>query len=127
MTDAITDPAAARDVYYDGGCPLCRAEIAQYRRMKGADRIAFRDVSAGEAPKEIKPEVALARFHIRRADGRLASGFAAFLAVWRANPRLAPLARLLDREPFLTLGEAAYRVFLRFRPLWRKAALRAGT
>jgi predicted DCC family thiol-disulfide oxidoreductase YuxK len=125
MTDRTRmtqDPAAAREVFYDGACPLCRAEIAQYRRMRGAEAIGWRDVAAGEAPPEIGPEAALARFHARRADGALVSGFRAFLAVWRANPRLAPVARLLDRPPFTWGGEAAYRLFLLVRPLWRRPA-----
>jgi predicted DCC family thiol-disulfide oxidoreductase YuxK len=122
QTHATQDPAAAAEVYFDGGCPLCRDEIAQYRRMAGADAIAWRDVAAGEAPPEIGRAAALARFHVRRADGALASGFRAFLAVWRVNPRLAPLARALDRPPFTWAGEAAYRLFLRMRPLWRRAA-----
>lgn len=122
MTDVhatMQDPAAAREVFHDGACPLCRAEIAQYRRMRGAEAIAFRDAAAGEAPPEIGPERALARFHVRRVDGALVSGFRAFLAVWRVNPRLAPLARALDRPPFTWIGEGAYRLFLRVRPLWR--------
>ena len=116
------DPAAAAEVFYDGACPLCRAEIKQYRGMRGAEAIAFRDVAAGDAPPEIDADAALARFHVRRADGALTSGFRAFLAVWRANPRLAPVARLLDRAPFTWIGEGVYRLFLRLRPLWRPAA-----
>jgi predicted DCC family thiol-disulfide oxidoreductase YuxK len=123
MTDAARptqDPAAAAEVFFDGACPLCRAEIAQYRRMRGGDAVAWRDASGGEAPPEIGRDAALARFHVRRADGSLVSGFRAFLAVWRVNPRLAPLARLLDRPPFTWAGEAAYRGFLLLRPLWRR-------
>jgi predicted DCC family thiol-disulfide oxidoreductase YuxK len=116
------DPARAAEVFYDGACPLCRAEIAAYRRMPGAERIAWRDVAAGDAPAEIGRAAALARFHARRADGALVSGFRAFAAVWRANPRLAPLARLADRPPIVWIGEAGYRLFLRLRPLWRRPA-----
>jgi predicted DCC family thiol-disulfide oxidoreductase YuxK len=116
------DPAAAAEAFFDGACPLCRAEIAQYRRMRGAETVAWRDAAAGEAPPEIGRAAALARFHVRRADGALVSGFRAFLAIWRVNPRLAPLARLLDRPPFTWAGEAAYRLFLRVRPLWRRRA-----
>ncbi len=116
------DPARAAEVFFDGACPLCRAEIATYRRMRGAEAIAWRDAAGGEAPPEIDRAAALARFHVRRADGALVSGFRAFMAVWRANPRLAPLARLLDRRPFRWIGEGAYRAFLRVRPLWRRAA-----
>jgi predicted DCC family thiol-disulfide oxidoreductase YuxK len=120
--DPASDPAAAAELFYDGACPLCKAEIGAYRAMEGAGRIAFRDASAGEAPPELKAEAALARFHARRADGALVSGFRAFLAVWRVNPRLAPLARALDRPPFTWAGEGAYRLFLRLRPLWRRPA-----
>ncbi|MGF1659966.1 MAG: DUF393 domain-containing protein [Rubrimonas sp.] len=116
----IADPARAVEAFYDGGCPLCRAEIATYRAMPGGETIAWRDASNGAAPPEIGAQAALARFHVRRADGGIASGFRAFLAIWRANPRLAPLARLLDRAPFTWAGEAAYRLFLAIRPLWRR-------
>ncbi len=119
--DASHDPARAAEAFFDGGCPLCRAEIAQYREMRGGETVAWRDVSAGPAPDGLTRETALARFHVRRADGGLVSGFRAFLAIWRVNPRLAPLARLLDRAPFTWAGEAAYRLFLRVRPLWRRA------
>lgn len=124
MTDAASprDPARAAEAFYDGGCPLCRAEIAQYRRMAGGETVDWRDVSAAEPPDGLSRAAALARFHVRREDGGLVSGFRAFLAIWRANPRLAPLARFLDRAPFTWAGEAAYRLFLRVRPLWRRAA-----
>lgn len=114
------DPARAVEVFYDGGCPLCRAEIAAYRRMPGGETIGWRDVAAGDAPPGLSREAALARFHARAADGALVSGFRAFLAVWRANPRLAPVARVLSVPPIPWLGEGAYRLFLLIRPLWRR-------
>lgn len=115
-----TDPARAAAVFYDGGCPVCRTEIATYSRMQGGDSIDWCDVVNGAPPAGLDRETALARFHARRADGTLVSGFRAFLAVWRVHPRLAPLARLLDRPPFTWVGEAAYRLFLLIRPLWRR-------
>ena len=126
MTDAShnADPARAAEVFFDGACPLCRAEIGAYRGMPGGDTIAWRDAAGGEAPPEIGVDAALARFHARRADGQLVSGFRAFLAVWRTNPRLAPVARVLDRPPFTWAGEGAYRLFLLVRPLWRPATRR---
>lgn len=115
------DPARAVEVFFDGACPLCRAEIALYQRAPGGDRIDWRDAAAGAAPPEIGRAAALARLHVRRADGSLASGFRAFMAIWRGNPRLAWLARALDRAPFAWAGELAYRGFLAVRPLWRRA------
>lgn len=124
QTVCNADPARAAEVFFDGACPLCRAEIAAYRGMAGGETIAWRDAARGEAPPEIGPEAALARFHARRADGQLVSGFRAFLAVWRTNPRLAFAARVLDRAPFTWVGEGAYRLFLVVRPLWRPATRR---
>lgn len=121
------DPARAADVFYDGGCPVCRKEISFYQRI-ASDDLAFRDLTDAEAAREAQAasglgtDALMARFHVRRADGTIASGFAAFLAVWRATPRLAWLGRALDRQPFLFLGERAYRLFLALRPLWRRRA-----
>jgi predicted DCC family thiol-disulfide oxidoreductase YuxK len=112
------DPKAAVEVFFDGACPVCRREIAAYRDMRGMEAIIWRDVAV-EPVAGLDRKAALARFHVRCADGEITSGAAAFLAVWRATPRLAPLARLLDRPPFRGLLEIGYRGFLRIRPLWR--------
>jgi hypothetical protein len=40
--------------------------------------------------------------------------------VWRANPRLAFAARALSVPPVPWIGEGAYRLFLKVRPLWRR-------
>lgn len=119
----LADPAAASEVFYDGACPVCRREISVYQTM-ASDSVSWRDVSGPDAVDvDGRSQAALlARFHARRADGAIVSGFKAFLAVWRATPRLAWLGRLLDRQPFLFVGEGAYRAFLKVRPLWRRAS-----
>ena len=77
-------------VYYDGGCPLCRAEIDQYRRCAGAGQVAFVDVGRGATEPGLGPDLdrdrALRRFHVRTADGQLISGAAAFARLWRTLP-----------------------------------------
>lgn len=114
------DPAAAQAVFYDGGCPICRREIAAYRGMRGMDAIDWRDVTdAGADLRGLDRDAALARFHARRVDGEVVSGAAAFLAVWRRSDRLRPLAIVLDRQPFRAVLEIGYRGFLKVRPLWR--------
>jgi len=37
-------------VYFDGACPLCRREIALYRRAAGEGRIDWVDASACAPP-----------------------------------------------------------------------------
>lgn len=83
-------------VYYDGGCPLCRAEIATYRRAEGGDTLRWVDAHgcpATELGADLDRPAALARLHVRRADGTLLRGAAAFVEIWSALPRWAWLAR----------------------------------
>lgn len=121
-TDPAPDAACAAEAYFDGACRICRREIAVYRRMSGMEAVAWRDVSdPTAAPAGIDRAAAVARFHVRRRDGTVVSGARAFLAIWRGNARLAPLARALDRQPFVGILDLGYAAFLRLRPLWRRA------
>ena len=114
------DPKRAVEVYYDGACPVCSREISFYQKRMTEGDVAWRDVAADTAPApDLTRDAALARFHIRQSDGALVSGARAFLALWRNDRRLAPLARLLDRRPFIWALELGYTAFLRLRPLWR--------
>ena len=88
-----SSPAAATcnlTVYYDGSCPLCRSEIGLYRKAQGSNRIDFVDVSAIEG-RAVAPDLtqadAMARFHVRKSDGALASGAAGFAQLWLTLPR----------------------------------------
>jgi len=109
-------------VYYDGGCPVCSREIGFYQRRPGAECLAWVDVTqAGDAAlgAGLSREAALARIHVRRADGTLVDGAAAFGEIWRGMPGLRWLGLLLGVPPFGVLAEFGYRLFLRARRLWR--------
>jgi predicted DCC family thiol-disulfide oxidoreductase YuxK len=115
-------PPNQLQVYYDGGCPVCSREIAFYKARPGTNGFRWIDVNA-TAPADLGPgltrERALARMHVRRPDGELLSGAAAFAEMWRAMPGLKWLGRLLAFPPFGLIAEAAYRAFLKARKLWR--------
>ena len=106
-------------VYYDGGCPLCRREIGFLRRRRGAERIDWIDIAAS-VRAEVAPGLsrcdALARMHVRTAAGEVVSGAAAFVALWQALPLTRPLGRIGAWPPLLRLLERAYDRFLRWRP-----------
>lgn len=119
-----TDARPDLTVYYDGACPVCSREIAVYRRQSGADACGWVDVS--QAPAEalgpdLTPNRALERLHVRRADGRLVHGAAAFALMWQALPSTRWLGRIAGIPPVTWMLEAAYRLFLRLRPMWRPA------
>lgn len=106
-------------VYYDGACPLCSREIGVYRGLRGADRVCWVDVQSADRAalgEDLTREEALARFHVRGADGSLVSGGAAFVRLWNSLPALGWLAAVAGRPPLSWALEPAYRLFLRLRP-----------
>ena len=56
---------------------------------------------------------------MRRPDGTLVDGAAAFALLWQRFPKTRWLGRVAAWPPVTALLEGAYRVFLRLRPLWR--------
>lgn len=117
-----SEPSISK-VYFDGACPLCRAEIGYYRGADRGDALCFVDVSeaGAELPDGVTRDGALARFHVRAADGRVLSGAAAFVEVWSRLPGWRWAARLAKLPGALALLEFAYRLFLPVRPFLSRA------
>ena len=102
------------EVWFDGGCPLCRREIAVMQRLDKAGRIKFVDLTGGGSCPLDRSEM-LARFHARE-NGAILSGAAAFAAMWRAIPLLRPLGLAARLPGIAALLEWLYTRFLRIRP-----------
>ena len=105
-------------VYFDGACPICRFEIGHYQRCSGSENLAFIDVAAEDLPdlgQGLDRETALARFHVRRADGVLVSGAEGFALVWQTLPGWRLMGRLAQVAPVLWVLEAGYRAILPVR------------
>ena len=123
-TDAETIPRGLT-VYYDGACPVCSREIALYRRQPGGESCVWVDASCstpGSIGDDLDPRQALARMHVRRPDGTLVDGAAAFALLWQVFPATRRLGRIASLAPVTWVLEGAYRLFLRLRPLWRRPA-----
>lgn len=109
-------------VFYDGACPLCRQEIAFLKARDSANAMRFEDisndenVSDGEVVPGLSCDAALKRMHIQRTDGTIESGARAFLTMWGAVPRYAPVVRVLRTPPIPWVLEGLYRAFLVVRP-----------
>jgi predicted DCC family thiol-disulfide oxidoreductase YuxK len=110
-------------VYYDGACPICSREVAQYQRARGAEGLRFVDASRCEAAA-LGPDLtradALAAMHVRGPDGRLTRGARAFGVIWATLPAFRPLAWLMRLPGAGVAADLAYAGFLRLRPLWRR-------
>ncbi len=119
----MSAPVATCTVYFDGACPLCRREIAHYQSQEGAASIAWIDAASCDAAMlgaDLGREAALARLHVRLADGSLVSGASAFAAMWTSLPAYRWLASIASRRLVMKVLEGAYSGFLRLRRLWRR-------
>ncbi len=113
---AVPAALAALTVWFDGGCPLCRREIALFRRLDRRGAIRFEDISTQAVDCPIDRAQLLARFHAQERGQPIVSGAAAFAAMWRAIPLLRPLGELARLPVMLWALERAYLGFLKIRP-----------
>ena len=107
-------------IWFDGGCPLCRREIALMRRLDRRGAIAFVDLTT-EAACPLDHAELLARFHAQERGGPIVSGAAAFAAMWRAIPVLAWAGQVARLPLAAWLLEVGYRFWLRVRPTLQRA------
>ena len=109
-------------VFFDGGCPMCRREIAHYRRLQGAERVDWRDIHADPdalSDNGISWQQAMERLHVQDGTGVLRTGAHAFVTLWRELPGYRWLARMVSAIPGVVWAmDRAYVVFARWR--WRR-------
>jgi len=85
-------------VFYDGDCPLCRREVAHYRRIDRGERLHW--VDAANEPETLTEhglslERAMAELHVLDGAGRWQRGVDAFLVIWQQLPAYRWLAKLV--------------------------------
>lgn len=104
-----TETQPALRVLYDGGCPVCRREIAHYQGLRPLRPVEWVDIHADpRAPEHLGVtwDAAMARFHVFEGD-QARSGAAAFLLLWSAMPvwrHLASIVRALRLQGMLERG-----------------------
>lgn len=121
--------APSKTVYYDKSCPLCAAEIGHYQRLADRTDVLFIDASAAspDLGPNLDKSTALARFHVRDAQGTLHSGAAAFVHLWSALPGWRYAARAARIPGMLPALEGLYRLFLPARPILARSAVRVNS
>jgi len=85
-------------VFYDGNCPLCRREIAHYRRVDSANRLHWIDAAndPGSLTRHgLSLEQAMAELHVLDGAGRWQLGVDAFPVIWQHLPAYRWLAKLV--------------------------------
>ena len=110
--------AARPTVFYDGQCPLCSREINHYRRLRGADRLVWVDITRDDEMLRthgLQKETAMASFHVRDAAGNWHTGARAFIELWCHLPGYHWLSRSLRALRLVPALDWAYNRFARWR------------
>ncbi len=114
----MSDPAAPSfEVFYDGGCPLCKREIALIHRLDRRGRLKFTDIDApdfrAEAVGKTQDEL-MAQIYGRLADGTWVKGVEVFRQLYGAVG-LTPVVWLSRLPGVSHMLDLAYQVFARHR------------
>ena len=97
-------------VLYNGRCPICSAEIRNYRAQAQAAGapVVFEDIDGADLTEwGLDREAAAKRFHVRD-KGQIVSGFPAFVLLWRELPRMRWLAWVFDLPGLRVIARMGY-------------------
>ncbi len=120
-------PVYPLQVFFDGSCSVCAAEMEIYRRKRLSDRLHFVDISTPDfdpAPYGISLEAFMYEMHAIDRENRVYRGVEAFSAIWQAFPsstRYGLLAVLVNLPGVNLLARLAYRCFARSRKFLPKS------
>lgn len=107
-------------VYYDGACPICVRDRADYERMagEGGRDVEWFDINGRDDELRalgIDPRKALTELHVRDQDGQIRSEIDAYVILMSRVPRLRPLAWLIGLPLLKSLFGSLYRWMVRRR------------
>jgi predicted DCC family thiol-disulfide oxidoreductase YuxK len=110
------------DVFYDGGCPLCRREIAYFRTLKSRIAISWLDLTDlhTDLPDNLDRCNALKRMHVRVDGNSYYQGAAAFAMLWSQFAYWRMLGLVLRVPPVTWCADRLYTVFLKVRPVLQR-------
>lgn len=114
-------PVFSLQVFYDGSCSVCAAEMGVYRSKEHGGRLLFVDVSApgfDPTPYGITLDAFMYEMHAIDREGRVYRGVDAFRAIWQAFPSstlYGLLGTLVALPGINVVARLAYRGFARIR------------
>ena len=112
-------------VFYDGNCPLCRAEINHYRKRVNVANVKWVNLDDPEfsfPEHNLSRNILKNRFHVMTKEKKMYSGGPAFVQLWLIIPEYRRLAKFLNRPAFLFVLDKVYDGFLFVRPIIQKIA-----
>ena len=101
-------------LYYDGACPLCRAEVNKLSKF-ARDKLIVKNIhDLGD--EEVAPDKSqlLSRLHLKTAHGQWMTGLSANIRAWHHTP-FRYLWRILDWPLIRVISHRCYEFWLRQR------------
>ena len=116
----LLSPSFPLQIFYDGSCRVCTAEIEHYLRRDHGGRLQGVDISAPDfvVPDGLSREELMYQLHVIDRSGTIYRNIAAFQVIWLAFPASAfyrLLATLLSLPILNPLARWGYRGFARLR------------
>lgn len=104
-------------VFYDGACPTCRRDRANYERLagEGGRDVEWCDITGRDEAlraEGIKPDAALRELHVRAPDGTVRRELDAYILLMSRVWVLKPVAWLIGLPGVRGLCSRAYRVMV---------------
>jgi predicted DCC family thiol-disulfide oxidoreductase YuxK len=118
-------PVYPLQIFYDGACSVCAAEMDAYRHKEQDDRLQFIDISAPDfdpTPYSISMDEFMYELHAIDRENHVYRGVEAFAAIWQAFPPLTlyallgALAMFPGVNPLARLGYWSFARMRRFLP-----------
>ena len=101
-------------LFYDGACPLCRAEVNRLAELSGS-ALQLQDIHDIEDGKGLPPRrELLEKLHYRDGSGKMISGLSANVAAWQ-HTRFGGLWRVLEWPLIRPLATRLYDAWARWR------------
>lgn len=101
-------------LYYDGACPLCRAEVGKLGKFTD-ERLVLKNIhELNEGEVAPNKALLLSRLHLKTAEGEWITGLRANIRAWHHTP-FRYLWRMLDWPLISPVSHWFYELWLRQR------------
>ena len=120
MNAAKSDYTSPFEVFFDGKCPLCMAEINMIRKMDRARLVIYTDIARsdfdGPGTVGLTFDTLMARIHGRLSDGTIIEGVEVFRQLYARTVLrpLIPLTRIPGVRGLLDVGYVCF-AWLRYK------------
>ena len=105
-------------IFFDGGCPLCKREIAHYQRIDKRKAIQWIDISQPSAELDdygISQRDAMEKIHGVNAQGQTLVGANTFVMMWQQLPYYRHLGNAIHYTGLTSPLNKIYDRFARWR------------